>query len=78
MDQLINESHENWYSPNIDETPVHVQCTYPTTKDLSWIDFFVNTFEYRETSELGVALTQGQVCPVICLLMSLLIFLFIQ
>lgn len=35
-------------------------------------------FEYGETGELGVALTQGQVCPVICLLLSLLIFLFIQ
>lgn len=49
------------------------------TKDLAVLGrLFVDTFEYGETGELGVALTQGQVCPVICLLLSLLIFLFIQ
>ena len=36
------------------------------------------TFEYRETGQLWVPLTQGQICPVFCLLVSLVIFLFIQ
>ena len=36
------------------------------------------TFEYRETGQLWVPLTQVQICPVFCLLVSLMIFLFIQ
>lgn len=58
MDQLNNETHENWYSMNIDATTVHVHVIYPIPKYMqfsirdSFVHLLINKPNFKFSSNL--------------------------